>query len=91
MMTDDPRRCPSCRQPTLVRAGPVAEWSTDPPPVDADRFTLWRCTNIVRDALFDLERMAFVDAPCGFECKRRDDGRGTDDPRWWAPIEGLHT
>src|ERR1700693_239313 len=39
----DRARCHVCKQPSLVRVGPVEEWSTDPPPIDAALYRLWRC------------------------------------------------
>ena len=79
-MITAPRRCPSCRQPTMRLVGPVTEWADDPPPVDAADYWLWRCTFVHPDQ-----------GACGFECKRKADGAATTDPRWCAPIEGLHT
>lgn len=75
------RRCPSCRQMTMARVGPVAEWPDDPPPVDAHLYALWRCTFVHPDP---------SQGACRSEIKRKEDGAATADPRWSKPIEGLH-
>lgn len=36
------RQCPNCRH-AMTLVGPVESWSTDPPPVDAAEYELYRC------------------------------------------------